>query len=406
MRDPRTAEARTAAVADPGFPDLDAALNAGGPGEALDRLAADLEARGDYRMLLDALLLKARHELGLPLIQVGRYADLPDEDRTKFEGRYVEALRRVGTKFLEAGDVPTAWAYFQAIGEPEPVAKALDELVTPEDPDQLARLIDVAFHQGANPRKGFEWLLRSYGPCSAITSLEQSGPADPSVRVACVEALIRHLHGQLVDNIRADVARRGQPRSPDGATLAEAIAGRDWLLADDAYHTDVSHLSTVVRWSVMATDPEALRLALDLTEYGRRLSPRLQYDSAPPFEKTFDDHNVYLKALLGREVDEAVEHFRSKLVAPSQGEDGDPGSTLPAQVLVNLLVRVGREGEAVEEATRHLMDVPDSMLACPPIAELCQRSGRLDRLAEAAIQMNHPVHYLAARIQSQAPGAR
>lgn len=406
MRDPRTPDAATAAVAEPGFPDLDATLKGGGPAEAIDRLVADLEGRGEYRMLLDALLLKARHELGLPLIQVGPYADLPEEDRVRFEGRYVDALRRVGSKFLETGDVPTAWAYFQAIGEPEPVAKALEDLPTPDDPDRMGRLIEVAFHQGANPIKGFEWILRSYGACSAITSLEQSGPADPTARVACVEKLVRHLHEQLVDNVRADVARRGQPQSAAGASLEAMVADRPWLFAEDAYHTDVSHLSTIVRWSVMATDPEVLRLALDLTEYGRRLSPRLQYDSAPPFEKTFEDHNVYLKALVGRDVDAAIEHFRAKLPAPGAAGDGDPESTLPAQVLVNLLMRVGREDEAVEEATRHLLDVPDGMLACPPIAELCQRSGRLDRLAEAAVRMKHPVHYLAARIQADAPGAR
>lgn len=405
MKDPKTPEPRPTAAAGPGFPELDAALKSEGPAAAVDRLIADLEAKGDYRMLLDALLLKARLELGLPLIQVGRYADLPEEDRVRFEARYVEALRRVGGKFLEAGDVPTAWAYFQAVGEPEPVAAALEALPPPDDPDKLARLIDVAFHQGANPRKGFQWLLRSYGTCSAITSLEQSGPADPAVRVACVEELIRHLHEQLVFAVRADVARRGQPLPPEGTSLAELAAGRDWLFAEDAYHTDVSHLTAVVRWSVMATDPDALRLALDLTEYGRRLSPRLQYDSAPPFEKTFEDYNAYLKALVGRDVDQAVARFRAKLPAAPTADGDESESTLPAQVLVNLLMRVGRQDEAVEEAIRNLLDVPDAMLACPPVAEICQRGGRLDRLAEAAVRMKHPVHYLAARIQTDAPAA-
>ena len=405
MKDPKTPEARPAASAESGFPELDDALGSEGPAAAVDRLIADLEARGDYRMLLDALLLKARLDLGLPLIQVGRYADLAEEDRVRFEGRYVEALRHVGGKFLESGDVVTAWAYFQAVGEPEPVAEALETLPQPDDPDKLARLIDVAFHQGANPRKGFEWILRSYGTCSAITSLEQAGPAEPAARVACVEALIRHLHEQLTYAVRADVARRGQPQPPEGASQADLAVGRDWLFSDDAYHTDVSHLTAVVRWSVMATDPDALLLALDLTEYGRRLSPRLQYDSAPPFEKTFEDYNAYLKALVGRDVDQAVARFRAKL--PAAAADGDElESTLPAQALVNLLMRVGREDEAVEEAIRNLLDVPDAMLACPSVAELCQRGGRLDRLAEAAVLMKNPVHYLAARIQTDAPAAR
>ncbi|MDG3002754.1 hypothetical protein [Paludisphaera mucosa] len=402
MKDPKTPEPSPAAtaVAEPGFPDLDARLDGGGPAEAIDRLVADLERDGNYRLLLDALLLKARHELGLPLIQVGRYADLPEADRLRFEERYVEALRHVGSRFLAAGEIPTAWAYFQAIGEPGPVAEALAALPTPDDPDRIGPLIDVAFHQGANPTRGFEWILRSYGPCPAITALEQSGPADPAVRTACVERLIRHLHESLVDNIRADVTRRGQPQAAAGAGIAELIAGRDWLFSDDAYHTDVSHLTTVVRWSATAADPEALRLALDLTEYGRRLSPRLQYDSAPPFERTFEDHNVYLKALTGRDVDAAVAHFRAKLDERDPSEDGDVQSTIPAQVLVNLLMRVGRQDEAVEVATEHLLDVPDGLLACPSIAELCQRSGRLDRLAAAAVRMKNPVHYLAARIQA------
>jgi len=403
MRDARTTtEARPSDDVAAGFPELDARLEDGGPAVALDRLVDDLEASKNYRLLLDALLLKARYELGLPLIQVGRYADMPDADRTRFEERYIESLRRVGSLFLASGDVPTAWAYFQAIGEPEPVAKALDELELPEDPDAVSPLIDVAFHQGANPSRGFEWILRSYGPCSAITSLEQLGPSDPAVRIACIEKLVRHLHRQLVDNIRADVARRGQPQAAEAASIAEIIAGRDWLFSDDSYHTDVSHLTTVVRWSVMTTDPETLRLAIDLTEYGRRLSPRLQYDSAPPFEKTFEDHNLYLKALAGRDVDQAIEHFRAKL--PALGGDGgiESESTLPAQALVNLLMRTGRHDEAIEVASSWLLQVPESMLACPPLTELCQRSGRLDRLAAIAVQTGHPVHYLAARIQSRA----
>lgn len=404
MRDAKTPEARSAAVAEAGFPGLDASLESGGPAQALDRLVEDLETAGDYRLLLDALLLKARFELGLPLIQVGRYAELPEADRQRFEELYIQALRHVGSRFLEAGDVPTAWAYFQAIGEPGPVSQALETCETPEDPDKLGRLIDVAFHQGANPARGFEWILRHYGPCSAITSLEQLGPADPAVRASCIGLLVRHLHEQLAENIRADVVRRGQPQSPDGASLADLIAGRDWLFSDDAYHTDVSHLTTVVRWSVMATDPEILRLAVDLTEYGRRLSPRLQYDSTPPFERTFEDHHVYLKALVGRDVDQAVDHFRAKLGEPgTPGEEG-PEDTLPAQVLVNLLLRLDRRDEAVEVASTHLLQIPDAMLSCPSIAELCQRAGRLDRLAEVAVRTNHPVHYLAARLQAN-PGA-
>jgi len=407
MRDAKTRDAQDIAEspADPAsrLASLEASLNQEGPAAAIDRLVKDLEAAGEYRLLLDALLLKARHELGLPLIQVGRLTDLPEPDRSRFEERYVEALRHVGRLLLEADDIPAAWPYFQAIGEPGPVAEAIDRLQPPDDQDRVARLIEVAFHQGANIRRGFDLILENYGACSAITSLEQLAPADEAVRALCVERLIRHLHEQLADNLRHDIARRGQPKAPEGATIAELVAGRDWLFSDESYHIDVSHLSTVVRWSVMATDPEAVDLAIDLTEYGRRLSPRLQYEGTPPFDRVFDDHGIFLKATRGRDVDEGIAHFRAKLAEVEAAAD-DPESTLPAQALVNLLWRLDRGDEAIDVAESQLAALPESMLVCPPIAELCQRAGRMDRLAEIAGRTNQPVHFLAARIQ-EAPRA-
>lgn len=400
---PRDAQAIVEDSSDPAsrLAALEAKLNQDGPGAAINRLVADLEAAGEYRLLLDALLLKARHELGLPLIQVGRLTDLPEPGRSRFEECYVEALRHVGRKLLEADDVLGAWPYFQAIGETGPVAEAIDRIQPPDDQERVARLIEVAFHQGANVTRGFDLILDNYGACTAITSLEQLAPADEAVRAACVERLIRHLHGQLADNLRHDIERRGEPKPPEATTIAELVEGRDWLFSDESYHIDVSHLSTVVRWSVMTTDPEFLDLAIDLTEYGRRLSPRLQYDGTPPFDRVFDDHGIFLKALRGRDVEEGIAHFRAKAAEVAATPD-DPESTLPAQALVNLLWRLERGDEAIDVAERELATVPESMLVCPPLAELCQKAGRMDRLAEIADRTNQPVHFLAAKIQGAA----
>ena len=71
--------------------------------------------------------------------------------------------------------------------------------------------------------------------------------------------------------------------------------------------------------SVLVADPEVIALAVDLTEYGRRLSPRLQFEGVPPFERIFDDHGIYLRALLGRDVEAAIAHFRAKLGRPTRG---------------------------------------------------------------------------------------
>src|SRR5262249_50161631 len=149
-----------------------------GPAAALDSLIEQLDRKKEYRSLLDALLLKARHELGLPLIQVGPLSSLAEPARTQFEDRYVEAIRRVGTKLLEAGEIPTAWAYFRAIAEPEPVAAALDAYVPGDDAERVGQVIDVAFNQGANVKRGYELILDHYGTCSAITALEQVPPGD------------------------------------------------------------------------------------------------------------------------------------------------------------------------------------------------------------------------------------
>ena len=56
---------------DASFTTFEDALNAAGPAAALDRLIDQLDAAHEYRALLDALLLKARFELGLPMIMPG-----------------------------------------------------------------------------------------------------------------------------------------------------------------------------------------------------------------------------------------------------------------------------------------------------------------------------------------------
>ena len=101
-------------------------------------------------------MLKARYDLNLPLIQVGGLSNLAEPVRTQFEDRYVEAIRLVGSKFLAAGEIPTAWAYFRVIAEPEPVKAALDEYEPDQDAERLGQIIDVALRRSTWPPNG--WL--------------------------------------------------------------------------------------------------------------------------------------------------------------------------------------------------------------------------------------------------------
>ncbi len=122
-------------------------------------------------------------------------------------------------------------------------------------------------------------------------------------------------------------------------------------------------------------------LAADLTEYGRRLSSRLVFDGPPPFEKIFDDHRMYLSALLGCDVDAAVAHFKAKVTAGARDGDSDYAA-LAASVLVNLLMHVGRIDAAIDVAAAHLAGLSEAALMCPTVAQLCERAGQHARLAQ------------------------
>jgi hypothetical protein len=377
------------------FDALEEALRAGGPPAALEKLVEQLSAAGEYRALLDALLLKARHELGLALVGPAALSELAEPARSRYEEKYIGAIRHVGSKYLERGDIPNAWPYFRAIGEGEPVAQAIAGYQPSENDDQLGAVIDVAFNQGVSQRRGFELILEHYGTCPAISAFEQLPPPDEALRIACAERLIRHLHRELTANLRAEIASRGQVLPPEGSSIEALVTGRPWLFSDESYHIDISHLAAVVRMSVLVKDPDAIGLAADLTEYGRHLSPRLVFEGAPPFERIFVDHRIYLRALSGHDVDEAIAHFEEKL----RHDDDDGGeASLPAQTLVNLLARVGRVGPAIDVAAAHLAAIPETALSCPSVSQLCHRAGLHQRLAQIARASGDLVNFAAATI--------
>ncbi len=390
------------------FDAIDRSLDASGPAVALGRLVARLDERGDARGLLDALLLQARHELGLPLVQVGNLAEIPEPTRSEYEDRYVEAIRRVGRKLLDGGDLVAAWPYFRVLGEKDEIARAIEAYRPSGEPgdEGLGAVVDVAFNQGVHPRRGFELILDHYGACSSITAFEHL-PPDESTRVACADRLVRHLHEHLVANLRAEIARRGQPLPAEGTPIRDLIAGRDWLFDDDGYHLDISHLGAVVRISPLLTDRDTLALAVGLTDYGRQLSDRHRYSGEPPFRRPLHvDHGVYLRALLGQDVETAIAHFRGKLpvIDASDSDEERFDDPMPAQVLIRLMVRLGRFEEAIDVAADPaggpLPDAGDRRPQ-PQLQRSCQMAGRPDRLALLARRQGDVVHYAAARLQSR-----
>jgi len=375
------------------FDDLEQTLRQSGPGAAIDRLCRQLEEERDYASLFYALLMKKRHELGVSPVPTGSNTDLPAAAHQGFEEGIRDAARTVGDLYLRAGQIPQAWAYFRMLGEVGPVARALAQ-VEPRDDEDCQPLIDIAFHQGVLPEKGFEWVLRRYGICSAITTLSGGElPFPPEVRAGCIRTLVRALHAELLDRLRGEIARQ-QGFEATGQNVPELIAGRDWLFADDYYHIDLSHLNATVQMASQLDGGEELRLARELCAYGQRLSPRFRYQSDPPFEDQYVDYDKYLAVLTGADVEGGLAHFRAK----AEAADPETVGTYPAEVLVNLLLRLGRAEEALEVARRHLAPLGDVRTSCPNLVELCQRTGRYDVLAEVARAQGHAVNFVAGMI--------
>jgi hypothetical protein len=370
---------------DDAFDLIDQAARQGGARSALDLLVTIAQKDKNYPLLFDARLMQSRHKIGLPLIFNISLDDLPEEQRQAYEEAMREAARETGNLFLADGDIPRAWPYFRAIGDPAPVAAAIEKI---DRHDQLDGIIEVAFGQGVHPRKGFELLLKNHGICRAITFFEQY--PDPKTREQCALLLLRALHGELADNLRHAISRT-EGQQPDGSSVSELIRGRDWLFGDLDYYVDTAHLTAIIPLALDFTDTEALQLAVELCDYGAHLSSKFQSRSDPPFEDFYNDHAVFLKALLGCDVDTAVAHFRQKVDAATAG-------TGPAQILVMLLTRLKRYGDALTVSLDYLGDQNPNQLACPSIPQLCQLAGDYDSLREVARRRGDILNFTAGAI--------
>ena len=123
----------------------------------LNQLVKQVEEQKDYHKLFDAKMLQKKQELGLPLSRPSSLQDVPDEHRKEVEATYVEAAREVGEKFIEQGDLASAWMYLQVIREPKKLAAALEELPDQiEDYERMEEILQLAMYQGVNRQRTAE----------------------------------------------------------------------------------------------------------------------------------------------------------------------------------------------------------------------------------------------------------
>jgi hypothetical protein len=365
-----------------------------GASAALDKLIESQRAAKQYHRLFDALLMRKKHELGLPITRPTVFDDVPRELRKEFEEFYIDSAREVGRMLLEDGNIPQAWLYFRTIQEPEAVREAIEKLGkhAQQDP-QYDEILQLALYEGANPLMGLRMMLESHGTCNTVTSLDQLLPQlNAEDRSGAAAILVEHLYGELRGSLEYVVKER-MPMLPPNQSVRELIAGRDWLFEGGNYHIDVSHLNAVVRFArSLGTGNEHLAEAIELAEYGSKLDPQLQYSGDPPFTDFYTAHLHYLKVLSGENVEAGLAYFAREL----ENEPDQPDKQLIAYAMVDLMIQTDRLDQAVELARQYLDSIEDPNGFS--FADLCNRAGKMEILAEVALNNNDPLRYTAGLI--------
>ncbi len=374
------------------FNRLDNSFETGGAELAFETLMARLKAEKQHGHMFEAQLMRKRHALGLPLTGEPAPA-IPPDQRADWDAHVAASARQAGEAFLAEGEIARAWPYFRALGDPAPVKQAIENLAPQDAKDDV---IEVALYERVHPVRGYQMVLSTHGSCRAITCLDQY--PDPDTRDAALELLTRSLHAELTENL-ARVIEKQEGAPPADRSMTALLAGRDWLFGEYDYYLDTSHVLSALRFAVESENPEVWRCALDLAEYGQHLGAMYHYAGEPPFEKPYSDHAMFLRGLLGIEVDVSVAHFRHI----AETADPEKIGTYPAQVLVRYLLRLKRPQEAIEVFEKFLIESDPQYLTCPNLTQLCQIAGDHERLRRVARGRNDVLSYLASYLFSGKP---
>jgi hypothetical protein len=282
------------------------------------------------------------------------------------------------------------------------VAAALAKVEPTEE--NRNELIEIALHEGVEPALGLQWVINQFGTCNSITAYDSEVPRfRRSQQQAAAAVMVRHLHGELVGNVRAEIARHDAAqggREPSETMLDDLLRGRDWLFSENSYHIDASHLASVVRIARIVEDQESLQFAWDLTQYGRRLSESFQLTGDEPFADVYPSHGLFYGSQLGKQVDEAVTYFRDKAERAVPEEEG----TAAAEVYIVSLVRLGRFDEAL---AAHVKLIPPNVRAtgfAPTLLELGRLAEDYDQLMNICRERGDLLGFAAGMIAKQATG--
>ena len=372
---------------------LETSFATGGAAAALDQLASRLREEQKYHELFEALKMKVRYSLGLPLLPLESNSDeLPETTRDKLEDGLVEACRQVGELLLRSGKIREGWMYLRPVGDKAAAAKLI-AAIEPND-DNTEELIEVLLHEGVDTGRGFALLLDRNGTCNSITTFDQiMQQRTKRERQAAASSLLNRLYNDLVANVKTDIVRQ-EGNQPPETTLEALVTDRDWLFQDGAYHIDTTHLASVVRMARVLDDPALLRMALDLTHYGRHLSQQLQYQGDEPFVDQYPSNALYYQALLNENVDAALDYFETKARLLDPQSNGTAG----IETYLELLSRLGRHQQALEAALTLMPENTPSVAYAPLLMDLCAKSGDYQKLLEFCRSRNDELGFAAALV--------
>ena len=388
------------------FPELTRLHDEAGAHAMFDALAASLASRRRWHAVFDVRLMQARVALGLP--PVGMPGDVPADLRDAVDDRSLAACREVGWPLLDEGQVAAAWMYLRAAADPTAVAARLATLadslgaVAETDDEDAMRtmqeIIGVALWEGADPALGIDLVLRTQGTCNAITAFEQAVSRLPAARQRPAAAvLVAHLHREVVGGLT------GERHAGDAGISILSLLGDNGASAPLV--VDVSHLQSVLRIARLCTDEPTLRRCRELAEYACRLPADVAYPGEPPFENVAEASRLFYGSQLGIEVEQAVRFFRTAAAA-----SGPEAGSLPGDVLVLLLTRLGRPGEALHAALSRAASgeaMPSALQAAaalPSLVDLAAESGDWGLLRRACRDRGDEITFAATLVAERQKG--
>ena len=189
--------------------------------------------------------------------------------------------------------------------------------------------------------------------------------------------------------LRAHIERE-EGNAPVSARLEPLFPGRGYLFADGTYHMDTSHLSATVQIASELIDSPSIALARDLTRYGEKLDPALQYASNPPFEDTYPSLGKFFAAQLGEEVEAAVAFFQQCAEATDAYQEG----TFVIETFIDLLARLGRFAAAIEYSVKLIPVGIQTTGRAPSLYELSEQLGDFRRYREICQERHDTLSYL------------